>query len=181
MSHVQQRSVEASDFRGACGLFPTGVTVVTRRTADGRPYGMTVSSFTSVSLEPPLILICIDKRAGFLADFHTAMPFAVNVLREDQQNVAVRFSQSLEERRFEGLDWTEGSSGVPLLGGAVASFECRLVQTVEAGDHFVLIGEVEEIRRQSGRALVWCESGYHCLPGLAGSGLPGLGLPGSQS
>jgi flavin reductase (DIM6/NTAB) family NADH-FMN oxidoreductase RutF len=164
MSQVQRKGVAASDLRGACGLFPTGVTVVTRRFPDGRPHGMTVSSFTSVSLDPPLILVCIDKRAGFLLELSEDVQFAVNVLREDQQELAVRFSRTPEGGRFAGIDWVEDSRGLPLLGGVVASFACSLEQMVEAGDHFLLIGAVEEIRRQSGRALVWCESGYHSLP-----------------
>ena len=161
---MQRKGVAASDFRGACGLFPTGVTVVTRRFPDGSPYGMTVSSFTSVSLDPPLILVCIDRRAAFLLELADEMPFAVNVLREDQQEIAVRFSRTPEGGRFAGIEWVEDSRGLPLLGGAVASFACSLEQVVEAGDHFLLIGGVEEIRRQSGRALVWCESSYHSLP-----------------
>ncbi len=125
---------------------------------------MTVSSFTSVSLDPPLILVCIDKRAAFLLEMDDEMPFAVNVLREDQQELAIRFSRTPEGGRFAGIDWIEDARGLPLLGGAVASFACSLEQVVDAGDHFLLIGAVQEIRRQSGRALVWCESSYHSLP-----------------
>ena len=92
------------------------------------------------------------------------MPFAVNVLREDQQDLAIHFSRTPEGGRFAGVEWAEDSHSLPLLGGAVASFACLLGQVIDAGDHYLLIGAVEEIRRQSGRALVWCESSYHSLP-----------------
>ena len=155
-------------FRSACGLFPTGVTVVTRRSESGRPYGMTVSSFTSVSLRPPLILVCIDKRAGFGAKLAAGTDFAVNVLRDDQQQTASRFASVPESGRFESVEWTEGMAGVPLLSGVVATFTCRAESVVEAGDHFVVIGLVLKLSQHTGRALVWCESAYHCLPsGLA--------------
>jgi flavin reductase (DIM6/NTAB) family NADH-FMN oxidoreductase RutF len=156
--------VQASEFRAACGLFPTGVTIVTRRRADGRAAGMTVSSFTSVSLHPPLILVCIDKRAGFIVGLEHTKTFAVNVLSEEQQDLALRFASPPETDRFTGLEWAEGWGGLPILQGVVASFACALEQVIEAGDHFVLMGAVQEIRRSAGRSLVWCESRYHCLP-----------------
>jgi flavin reductase (DIM6/NTAB) family NADH-FMN oxidoreductase RutF len=152
-----------AEFRAACSLFPTGVTVVTRRLADGRPYGMTVSSFTSVSLDPPLVLVCIDRKAAFLHHVQDHMPFAVNVLNEHQQHLASRFADREEEDRFAGVDWKAGPSGIPLLGGAVTSFICTLDRSVEAGDHLILIGAVRDIDRQDGRSLVWCERGYRRL------------------
>ena len=175
MAQIEEQSIEtirdgavtAAEFRAACALFPTGVTVVTRLLPDASPSGMTVSSFTSVSLEPPLILVCIDKRASFLIRVVKGLTFAVNVLREDQEPLAIRFSTSPEDGRFSGVHWAEGPHRVPLLSDCVAAFICTLDQCVEAGDHFVLIGAVQEIRRDEGRALVWCESGYHCLPAPA--------------
>ena len=157
-------AVSAADFRAACGLFPTGVTVVTRTTKGGRPYGMTVSSFTSVSLDPPLILVCIDRRAGFASHLDDNLTFAVNVLKEDQENLAVRFSTPPETGRFDGLAWRQGWSGVPLLSGIVASLACSLERVVEAGDHLIFIGSVREIRLHGGNSLVWCQSNYLCLP-----------------
>jgi flavin reductase (DIM6/NTAB) family NADH-FMN oxidoreductase RutF len=157
-------AISQSEFRAACGLFPTGVTVVTRQSADGKPYGMTVSSFTSVSLTPPLILVCIEKRAGFAAGLSAALPFAVNVLKEDQQALAVRFSKAPEMDRFSAVEWEMGWEGVPLLHGTVGSFSCSAETVVDAGDHLIVVGRVQELRRNGGRALVWCESAYHCLP-----------------
>jgi flavin reductase (DIM6/NTAB) family NADH-FMN oxidoreductase RutF len=129
---------------------------------------MTVSSFTSVSLNPPLILVCIDKRAGFGVDLvpesADSLTFAVNVLREDQQELAVRFSTGSEQDRFAGMSWDSGPNNVPLLSDTVAAFICSIENMVDAGDHFIFVGRVQELHRSGGRPLVWCESGYHCLP-----------------
>src|SRR5207245_5934313 len=110
---------------------------------------------TAVSLEPPLILVCIDKRAGLVFEVGHPEYFAVNILSEDQQDLAVRFSALPDKQRFEGLPWTEGWGGVPLIEGIVASLACSKEDAIEAGDHFVLVGRVEEIRQHEGRARVW--------------------------
>jgi flavin reductase (DIM6/NTAB) family NADH-FMN oxidoreductase RutF len=125
---------------------------------------MTVSSFTSVSLDPPLILVCIDRNARFLRDFSPEQPFAVNILSEHQQDIAARFADRKEEDRFSGVEWAAGWNALPLLSGVVATFACRLEQRVLGGDHFILIGEVREIHRHQGSPLVWCDRSYHCLP-----------------
>lgn len=156
--------VSPSAFRSVCASFPSGVTVVTRRLPDGRPYGMTVSSFTSVSLHPPLILICIDKGASFLQGMHPGLSFLVNVLSEDQQELAKRFSNRREEDRFSGVAWSPGWADLPHLDATVATFGCSLHQIIEAGDHLVFIGAVQMLERHEGRPLVWCERDYHCLP-----------------
>lgn len=159
--------VSGADFRSACGLFASGVTVVTRRLPDETPYGMTVSSFTSVSLDPPLILVCIDRNARFLRELAADQPFAVNILSEQQQSLAMRFADRKEENRFSGVEWSAGWSGLPLLHGVVVTFSCRLQSTVPSGDHSILIGEVHQIQRHKGSPLVWCDRGFHCLPALA--------------
>lgn len=128
---------------------------------------MTVSSFTSVSLHPPLILVCIDWRAGLVFDAGHPEAFAVNILSEQQQDLAARFAKLPDTERFDGVKWEEGWGGVPLIKEVVASLACRTEKVIEAGDHFILLGRVEEIHQQPGRALVWCESQYHCLPTLA--------------
>jgi flavin reductase (DIM6/NTAB) family NADH-FMN oxidoreductase RutF len=158
--------VSAAEFRAACGLFPSGVTVVTRRLPDGSPYGMTVSSFTSVSLDPPLVLACIDRSARFLRELSPREPIAVNILNERQQHMAARFANRDEEDRFSGIEWAPGWSGVPLLSGVVVTFACSLYQTFESGDHLILISEVQDIQRHKGSPLIWCDRGYHCLPAI---------------
>jgi flavin reductase (DIM6/NTAB) family NADH-FMN oxidoreductase RutF len=162
-------AVSAVEFRAASGLFASGVTVVTRRLPDDAPYGMTVSSFTSVSLDPPLILVCIERNARFLRDLSTEQPFAVNILSEQQQHVAARFADRKEEDRFSGIEWSAGWQGVPLVLGVVATFACKLHQYIQSGDHFILIGEVQQIHRHKGSPLVWCDRGYHFLPAVGRS------------
>jgi len=157
-------SVSPDEFRAALALFPSGVTVVTRRLPDGQPYGMTVSSFTSVSLRPPLVLVCIDKSARFITDLPPEVALAVNMLSEDQENLAAQFAGRHEEDRFRGVEWFSGWRDVPILNGTVAAFLGSLEQTVEAGDHLILIVRVHEISQHEGRSLVWCERSYHCLP-----------------
>jgi flavin reductase (DIM6/NTAB) family NADH-FMN oxidoreductase RutF len=157
-------TVSAAEFRAACGLFPSGVTIVTRRLNDGRPYGMTVSSFTSVSLDPPLILVCLDKNATFINDLSHGLPIAVNVLSEKQQNLAIRFANKREENRFAGLEWRPGWNGVPLLAGVVATFVCAIDRVIEGGDHLILIAAVRDVNTYEGGALVWCQRNYHSLP-----------------
>ena len=160
---AEQSAVSADDFRAAFARIPSGVTVVTRRLSDGRPYGMTVSSFTSVSLNPMLILVCIDHAAAFLHNLEPQLAFAVNVLSDAQQHLSERFADRNEEDRFGGVDWTGGWNGVPLVSGAIASFICQLERTVEAGDHLILIGEVKHIETREGHALIWHQRGYASL------------------
>lgn len=163
-TETTSESITAAEFRHVCGLFPTGVTVVTRVLPDGRPYGMTVSSFTSVSLHPPLVLVSIDQAANFLVNLPDDAAFLINVLGEEQQEMARRFASRSEEDRFNGIEWSAGWRGVPLLSGVVASFACMLERKVVAGDHTLLIGAVKQVKQHGERPLVWCDRGYHCLP-----------------
>jgi len=132
---------DARTLRDALGCFATGVTVVTARTADGRPLGLTANSFTSVSLDPPLLLVCIANSAGSAEALRDAGHFAVNVLQIGQQPVSNLFASRTEDR-FGGTGWSEGESGAPVLHGSLSSFECRRHAVHEGGDHFILVGEV---------------------------------------
>lgn len=131
--------------RDALGCFATGVTVVTTRDSDGVPVGLTANSFTSVSLDPPLLLVCIAKSVSSLAIFETAPHFAVNVLHIGQQPVSGRFARRGEDR-FEGTQVETWDSGVPILSHSLASFECARHAAHDAGDHVILIGRVERVR-----------------------------------
>lgn len=153
----------SAEFRAACATFPTGVTVVTRLMADRKPHGITVSSFTSLSLHPPLLLVCIDLRASFLRGLVEGEAFAINVLNETQQDLSVRFSKPHEQGRFHHLLWREGERGVPLLSDALATFECELTRTVDAGDHRILIGRVRRLNHHKGRPLLWHRASYHSI------------------
>ncbi|SEJ50683.1 NADH-FMN oxidoreductase RutF, flavin reductase (DIM6/NTAB) family [Arthrobacter sp. yr096] len=148
------------DFRGALGQFATGVTVVTTVAADGRKVGMTANSFTSVSMEPPLVLWCPSKRAPSLGDFEDATHFAINILASDQHVLSRQFATPATDK-FAGAETTEGIAGVPLLDGAVATFQCRTVSRHDAGDHVIYVGEVESYSYDGGAPLVFHAGKYH--------------------
>ena len=123
---------------------------------------MTVSSFTPVSLQPPLVLVCIDFGSSVHPHFRSNSHFAVNVLSEEQAELSVRFSD-LPDARFEGIDWYIAVSGAPLLRGALAVFECCVKETVEAGDHAILIGEVIRTDAREGKPLLYFNRDYRSL------------------
>ncbi len=149
-------------YRRACAQFATGVTVITALDEKGHPHGMTVNSFTSVSLDPPLVLVSIDLRNAILGHFVTSTHFAVNVLAEEHEGLSRRFS-STSENRFHGVAWHPAASGVPLLEGALAHLECAVTKVLEVGDHSVLIGEVQHAEYRVGKPLVFSDSSYRKL------------------
>ena len=139
--------------RDAFGCFGTGVTVASALGEGGAPVGITANSFTSVSLEPPLLLFCLDRRSRRLPAFERAERFAVNVLHAGQEAVSARFSRR-EPDRFTGTEWRPGRAGVPLLADAMASFECRKDSVADGGDHRIFVGRVEAVS---------CEGSYDPL------------------
>jgi flavin reductase (DIM6/NTAB) family NADH-FMN oxidoreductase RutF len=149
-------------YRRTCAQFTTGITVVTVLDSLGHPHGMTVNSFSSVSLEPPLVLVSIDLRNAILGHFISSSWFAINVLAEHQEDLSRRFSTTSEDRFF-GVYWHEGISGTPILDGVLAHLECSVVKTFEAGDHTVLIGEVRRAGYGEGKPLVYFNSSYQTL------------------
>lgn len=149
-------------FRKTCGRFATGIAIATVSTAGGVPFGLTVNSFTSVSAAPPLVLICIDYRSTVLAHFRSSAFYGINVLSEDQRELSVRFSERQPDR-FDGLDWRHGETGVPLIANCLATMECSVVQTVEAGDHAIFIGEVVRADYRDGRPLLYFGSQYETI------------------
>lgn len=133
---------EARILRDALGCFGTGVTIVTTLDEKGEPLGLTANSFTSVSLDPPLILFSLLRKSANLAAFEKAGKFAVNVLHIGQQPTAGRFA-SRDGPRFEGVDWTAQPDGSPILAGSLASFDCETFATHDGGDHLIFIGRVK--------------------------------------
>lgn len=131
--------------RDALGCFATGVTVVTTLAQDGTPVGLTANSFTSVSLDPPLLLVCLGNYAGSLPAFEAADNFAVNVLHIGQQPISGRFASKVEDR-FAQTDTDVWDSGVPIVRHALAAFECTKEAMYEAGDHKILIGRVQRVQ-----------------------------------
>jgi flavin reductase (DIM6/NTAB) family NADH-FMN oxidoreductase RutF len=156
---MNSTSLDTNRFRSACCKFPTGVTVTTLRGADGQPYGITVSSFTSVSLDPPLVLVCIDHRSQILKHIAVGHPFGINVLTEGQRDLAARFSRNWGER-FAGVAWRPGETGVPLLSGIAASFECHVAELKRAGDHFIVLGSVSHVSFSDRAAMTYFNGSY---------------------
>ena len=148
------------DFRRALGSFATGVTVLTTLDADGRSCGMTISSFNSVSLDPPLILWSLSLDSPSLATFRNATHYAVNVLAADQQALSNRFASRLIDR-FEGVETRSGLSGTPLLEGCCAWFECRHEAIYPGGDHLIFVGRVERFAAQPGLAPLLFHAGAY--------------------
>jgi flavin reductase (DIM6/NTAB) family NADH-FMN oxidoreductase RutF len=154
---------DARDLRAALGQFATGVTIVTTRGSDGRRVGLTVNSFTSVSLDPPLVLWCLSRDAASMRHFIGAERFAVNVLAVDQIAIARRFA-SRHVDRFADVACSIGLGGVPLIEGAIAHFVCRSMEQHRAGDHFVFIGEVQHHECFGGEPLVFHAGEYRMAP-----------------
>ncbi|GAB4448281.1 MAG: flavin reductase family protein [Chloroflexi bacterium OHK40] len=148
-------------FRQVMGHFATGVTVVTTA-HHGRLSGITVSSFTSLSLRPTLVLICIDHRASSHAAIAEAGAFAVNILAEGQEYLSRRFA-SAEAEKFTAGTYELSPRGLPLLRGALARIECTLQSTLPGGDHSIFVGEVVAASCHDGRPLLYYRSGYHTL------------------
>jgi 3-hydroxy-9,10-secoandrosta-1,3,5(10)-triene-9,17-dione monooxygenase reductase component len=155
-------STARRELRGAFGRFATGVTIATARAPGGQPVGVTVNSFTSVSLDPPLILWSLARKASSLPIFLGGSHFAVNVLSEEQHSLSERFATPVENR-FEGVDWSPGMAGVPLLSGCIAIFECLNAKHIEAGDHTLFLGSVQRYRCRTGAPLLFFASRYGAL------------------
>ncbi|MFY8105583.1 MAG: flavin reductase family protein [Elstera sp.] len=134
----------ARDFRNALGNFATGIAIVTTRDADGRPVGCTINSFASVSLEPPLVSFCLDRKAGVLAAFQTHSHFALHFLAANQEDLSRRFAKAGEDR-FGDLQPIVGLGDVPVLPGCLAHFECSVFNRIDAGDHVLILGQVQKL------------------------------------
>ncbi len=146
-------------FRQCLGRFATGVTVITCTDAAGTACGMTANSFSSVSLDPPLILWNIAKVSQFLDAYLEAAHFGVNVLSAQQTSVSIHFAQSKPDL-FDGIDHTTTGRGVPRLNESLAWFECRTHQVHDCGDHFIIVGAVTEFAACEGQPLIFFAGDY---------------------
>ena len=146
-------------FRDLLGRFATGVTVLTARAPDGRPFGMTANAVASVSLDPPLVLVCIDRTRDMHEVLRTAPRFALSVLAADQEPVSRRFAEDSADR-FAGTAMLEGPHGLPLVAGAVAYIQCDKRDAVAAGDHTIFIGLVTGGTASDRPPLVYFRAGY---------------------
>jgi flavin reductase (DIM6/NTAB) family NADH-FMN oxidoreductase RutF len=148
------------DLRTVMRYFASAVTVVTGALETGELFGLTVSAFTSVSLEPPLVLICIRNESSATDLLRKSMKYCVNILAEDQQAIAEKFSLAGEAGRFQNLDFILGKAGSPILRGAIGYIDCRIVEIISAGDHTIFLGEAVEVSAEDKDPLLYLNRRY---------------------
>lgn len=155
--------IEKNELRRIMGHFATGVTVITSVRSSGELHGLTANAFTSVSLVPPLLLICVDKKAESYPCFDESKIFTVNILAEDQEALSRKFAVS-GGNKFEGVSYRIGANGAPILDGTLAYIECKVAGVMDAGDHTVYLGEVEQAETpHEGKPLMFFRGGYRAL------------------
>jgi flavin reductase (DIM6/NTAB) family NADH-FMN oxidoreductase RutF len=161
--------MDSRRFRNALGQFPTGVVVATARTATGQLIGMTMSSFNSVSLDPPLILFSVSRQAASFAGWQAMDRYAINVLNEEQEQVSNQFARA-SGNKWDGITPLTGDTGVPMLPNAAVVFECEAHARYDGGDHEIFIGRVTAMHEHGlnrGRPLVFFEGRYRQLASAA--------------
>jgi flavin reductase (DIM6/NTAB) family NADH-FMN oxidoreductase RutF len=157
-------SIDAKQFKDALRLWASGVTVVTTRSEQQGPKGMTATSFSSVSAEPPQILVCLNQNTDTGALVLEEQIFAVNILTSSQESVSNQFAGgSSQEQRFAAVGWELGEHGAPLLTEALASLECKVVQQVKAGTHWIVVGEVLHAVCRQAEPLLYYNGAYQQL------------------
>jgi len=154
--------INPKELRSAFGTFMTGVTVVTTKSTAGENVGFTANSFTSVSLDPPLLLVCLGKSMSCYSAFEACKHFSVNVLAEAQEDVSNLFA-SYDGDRFSKVAWHEDQYGIPLINGATTSFSCKNHQQIDAGDHMILMGEITHFETTGNEGLGYSNRGYYSL------------------
>jgi flavin reductase (DIM6/NTAB) family NADH-FMN oxidoreductase RutF len=157
-------SVTSEEFRAAMGSFAAGVTIITTLDSDGTPHAVTATAFSSVSISPPLCLVCIDKRARPYRPLLVNGRFAVNILNAHQQALSARFASPIADR-FATVDWWRGDvTGCPIFEGALAWMECTVSEVHSGGDHDIFLGRVMSVRVHEGSPLVYWRGRYSSLP-----------------
>jgi flavin reductase (DIM6/NTAB) family NADH-FMN oxidoreductase RutF len=152
--------VDDAQFKLAMSHFASGVTIVTTE-HEGKPYGLTVASFASLSLHPPLVLVCIEKAVKSHDAVASSKKFGVSILGSEQTDVSNRFASKKVDDKFAGAATRRGELGIPLIEGALCTIECRVREQLPGGDHSIFIGEVVDMRAREGAPLVYFRSGYH--------------------
>jgi flavin reductase (DIM6/NTAB) family NADH-FMN oxidoreductase RutF len=168
---------DGRQLRNALGRFPTGVTIITTRGSGGKMEGLTANSFSALSLDPPLVLWSLNRKSPSVTGFLTSGHFAINVLSAGQSDLSHHFATP-QENKFEGVAFEDGLGGSPLLGGVLASFECKTENTIEGGDHLLFVGRVHRISYGDGEPLIF-NAGRYCTAltlrtGSAESDLKGI-------
>jgi len=158
--------VDPMEFRRALGCFATGVTVITALDEAGKPRGLTANAFSSLSLDPTLVLVCVDHRSDTFPVIGQATAFAVNILAEEQRELSQRFARKGEDK-FDGVPHHAGLTGAPVIDGALAVIECLVRESHEAGDHTIFIGNVQHVEHAAGKPLLFFRGNYAALPEAA--------------
>jgi flavin reductase (DIM6/NTAB) family NADH-FMN oxidoreductase RutF len=151
--------IDSDLFRSVLSRFTSGVTVITTRDAEGRDHGMTVSAFSSLSLDPPLVLVAIGHDATMAPVMSTATSFAVNILTNEQEALSRRFADKIDDR-FAGVGITRSTLGDALLDDSLGTLGCRIVARHPAGDHDIVVGEVQDAAAHNGHPLLYYRGGY---------------------
>ncbi len=154
--------IEKNELRRVMGHFATGVTVITSFRASGELHGLTANAFSSVSLVPPLLLVCVDKKAESYPCFEESKVFTVNILSAEQEALSRKFAVS-GGNKFEGVSYRIGANGAPILDGSIAYLECKLSGSMDAGDHTVYLGEIEQAETHEAKPLLFFRGGYREL------------------
>lgn len=153
-------TLDADLLRAAAGYWPTGVAVITTLDAEERPYGLTANALTSLSVNPPQVLICVDRRAASLPVILASRLFCVNFLAEGQEDVA-RIFASKQDYKFGDFDWHRLPNGLPVIDGSLAQIGCEVVAVHDGGDHRIIVGSVAHIGIHGGNPLVFFRGAFH--------------------
>jgi flavin reductase (DIM6/NTAB) family NADH-FMN oxidoreductase RutF len=156
-------SIDPRELRNVMGHFATGVTIITTKDKTGKPFGLTANAFSSLSLTPPLVLVCVDKAVDCYACFEDSKVFAVNFLGEEQEQLSRRFATKGIEK-FEGVACRVGELGTPLLEGTLGYIECKVVNSYDGGDHTIYVGEIHGASASGDRPLLFFKGKYYRLP-----------------
>jgi len=156
-------TVDPKELRRVMGHFATGVTVITTKDAQGIPYGLTANAFMSLSLNPPLALISIDKTAQCYNCFDASKVFTVNFLSDKQEDISRRFATKGVDK-FAGVEWHEGSNGAAILAGVIGYVECRIMESYDGGDHTLIVGDIVNAAASGDRPLLFFQGKYERLP-----------------
>lgn len=151
--------IDRNELRRVMGHFATGVTVITTLNKDGKIHGLTANAFSSVSLDPPLCLISVDKKAESYSSFEESRVFTVNILASDQEALSRKFAVS-GGNKFEGVAYRIGANGAPILEGVLAYIECKLYAAYDGGDHTIYLGEVQQAEVTESKPLLFFRGGY---------------------
>lgn len=151
-------------YKEIMGSYPTGVTIITTTDADNNPVGLTVNSFASVSLEPLMVLWCLDKRSGSLNAFKNAEKFAVNILAGNQKEACWTFASSKEQDRFGKVPWEMSENNLPIIKDVFGVFECKKVSEIDAGDHIIFLGEVINIKKNDVAPMLYYKRNVGMIP-----------------